>query len=158
MIVRWDGSNWQDSSRNLTPTNVRAGCGLSGDDAWLVGDAGSTYRWRGLAFTPVPTPTTNSLKEVWCGPPSIPGMPTDAVWAIGENGTALFWNGFDWSVAATGLPESLTGITGSSNNDVWISGTSTLYAPAPPHLSPSNRPLQICSRRLLCLSRHWNKS
>lgn len=32
------------------------------------------------------------------------------------------------------------------------------YAPAPPHLSPSNRPLQICSRRLLCLSRHWNKS
>ena len=32
------------------------------------------------------------------------------------------------------------------------------YAPAPPHLSPSSRPLQICSRRLLCLSSHWNKS
>ena len=59
--------------------------------------------------------------------------------------------------SACGVPGGMGG-AGSRGNSGGNGSDGAAYAPAPPHLSPSNRPLQICSRRLLCLSRHWNKS
>ena len=69
--------------------------GSSANDVWAVGLAGTILHYDGTSWSPVSSPTAETLWSVW-------GSAPDDVWAAGGNGTLLRWNGEAWRVFAFG--------------------------------------------------------
>lgn len=84
-LLRMDGSTFErielDTSEDLNAIH----------GGWIVGGAGTAFRWDGLQWTPTPTPTTATLWDVWASAP-------DRATAVSEDGEVLRWDGSDWSI------------------------------------------------------------
>ena len=70
---------------------------------WAVGEAGTTMRWDGSAWTVVPSPTLENLYAVHVGG-------SNDVWAVGANGTLIHWNGTRWDLFRTNTTVRLNAV------------------------------------------------
>jgi hypothetical protein len=115
-LLHWNGTAWSATPSGNTP-------GLSGvwvrglDDAWAVGDKGTTLHWDGTSWSTVASGTSQSLADVW-------GSSSDDVWAVGHGGTILHWDGTSWSAVPSPTGLWLLNASGSSSDDVWAVGLS----------------------------------
>jgi hypothetical protein len=99
-VVHFDGSSWSEShvvrlSRGDNP-NPGDGYGLQGlwaiasNDVFAVGSGGHIDHFNGTAWSPMTSPTTAHLFDVW-------GNSASNVYAVGEGGI-LHFDGSSWSV------------------------------------------------------------
>lgn len=86
--------------------------------AWAVGQAGTALRWDGSAWSPVPTPTRQTLNAVWAAPLD----QLETAIAVGEAGTVLRWGGDAWAEEPAPTRRELRGVWGSGPGDVWAVG------------------------------------
>lgn len=84
-------------------------------DVWIVGDAGSAFRWDGTSWVDFATGTTSQLNAVW-------GSGVSNVFAGGAGGTIVRWDGRGWAATASGTANDINGIWGSSANNVFAVG------------------------------------
>lgn len=126
LVMHYDGDGW-----------TRLDTGAAGDLWWVFGFAGGPIymggtgglilRYQDGAFTPMTTPTTDTVFGIWGSSPA-------DVWAVGGAlggaSGAFAWKleGDAW-VAATGFPADLVTsavmwkVYGRGANDVWLVGT-----------------------------------
>jgi photosystem II stability/assembly factor-like uncharacterized protein len=117
LIVHWDGNAWYNV------TNLPSGghwlrsvhaCALN--DAWAVGDFGTTLHWNGLQWTiSAPSPTTYSLSSVYM-------RASNDVWAVGNNGTIIHWNGGSWASVSSPTRADLRSVCVPGVNEGWAVG------------------------------------
>lgn len=144
LVEHWNGSSW-----SIVPSPVVPGGSLfdavdarGTSDAWAVGTrAGGlpeypatsvtlTAHWNGSHWTSVASPNianrSHRLEDVEM-------IAADDVWAVGSSRDIgglyrtliLHWNGSNWTIVPSpNLPgeNSLTGVSGTSANDVWAVG------------------------------------
>ena len=82
--------------------------------------------------SPTPSPTTNMRNSAlialrvlaWTRASRRPGaaLPASRIWAVGAAGAALHWDGAAWNSVESGSQKTLTGVWGSSANDVTVVG------------------------------------
>ena len=117
-IAHWDGTAWTDLFRSPSgPWWLRTVAGSSATDVWAAGDEGVILHWTGSDWRAVPDPTPALL--VW----RIWALSTREAWAVGD--ATLRWNGTAWSDVSDALPVSsagLGGVSGSSDDDIWLVG------------------------------------
>lgn len=113
-VVMRSGASW--TTLNLAPDLLDVWT-TAADNAWVVGEFGSIYRWNGTTWTRQTTPTTVTLDAVWA-----PGA-SDA-FAGGENGTMLRWNGSTWSAMTFPGTGAVYALWGTSSSNVYAA-TST---------------------------------
>lgn len=97
--------------------------GISKDDLWAVGEAGTAYRVL-AAETVAPSlvahdsRTTATLHGVWSSAP-------EDVWVVGSNGTLRHYTGTDgqrFEVVESPVTSTLRSVWGTSKTDVWAVG------------------------------------
>jgi hypothetical protein len=128
-VLHWDGASW-----TRLDTGVSADLwwvfGFDGGPVYMGGSGGTILRYADGAFTPMTTPTADTVFGIW-------GATPDDVWAVGgaEGGAS---GGFAWRldgdawVAADGFPAAVADskvvwkIHGSAADDVWLVGTAGL--------------------------------
>jgi hypothetical protein len=129
IVIRWDGSDW-----TRLDTGTRGDLwwvhGFAGGPVFMGGKNGHILRYENGAFTPMATPTTDTVFGIW-------GAAPDEMWAVGgmDGGAsgAFAWrrDGDAW-IAAPGFPPELTDtkalwkVWGSSADDVWMVGTAAI--------------------------------
>ena len=116
-IMRWDGTawtvqtgQWNDGWKALwgaNPTDSR--------DLWIVGTGGRIARHDGRTWFRIPSPTSETLHDVW-------GASASDVWAVGDAGTILRWNGTTWRTVPSPTTDVLLAVWGTGPNDVWAVG------------------------------------
>jgi hypothetical protein len=117
-IRRYDGTTWT-LSRYQPGEELRAIFALDKTSVWVVGDAGLILHYDGAAWLPEVSPVSRQFMAVWASSAT-------NVWAAGALGTVLHRNaGGGWDDLTTGTMETLTGISGSSKDDVWFVGIGT---------------------------------
>jgi hypothetical protein len=102
------GGSWQ--TLNLAPDLIDVWT-TSRSDAWAVGEFGFTYRWNGIQWTRIATPTTSTLNTVWSS--------GSTAFAGGDNGTMLRWNGSAWSAMSFPSSANVYGLWGTSSTNVY---------------------------------------
>jgi hypothetical protein len=146
LIEHWDGQQWTivPSPNPATGTGsadvLEAITGVGPSDLWAVGwDLNPALNeilmmflhFNGSTWSVVPSPSVGAQFAV-----AATAITSNDVWAVGndQGGTAgltvaAHWNGTKWSLVPTpslfdGVePENfLTGVTGTSSNNVWASG------------------------------------
>lgn len=92
--------------------------GLSGSDAWAVGDQGLILHWDGKAWTqqPVPAGVTTNLYGVL--------GTMKAVWAVGESGTLLRSDGSSWTRIPLPTTATLLALWIGPDEELWAVGDS----------------------------------
>jgi hypothetical protein len=116
VALHWDGCAW---TQPPVPTSVGllGVWGVSANDVWIVGAAGTALHWNGSVWSPTSTGTTADLS-------AISGTAGDDVWAVGV-GVTVHWNGSAWTTVPGFPPNSTVGlfdgdIWAVAPNDVWV--------------------------------------
>jgi len=137
-----DGLPCSDVEWTVVNTNHPGGVGLSSvwgsgpNDVWAVAAAGSAIHWDGKDWTPVPVATGWSLQAIW-------GTGPNDVWTVSSPNLIFHTTGFangtaQWSPVTPIWDSSnssdqgrrlLRTIWGTSPNDIWIGGDSSLERP-----------------------------
>ncbi len=115
-ISRWTGSEWKLELSG--PIGAFNGIwGFSTNDIWLVGDQLRLSHYHGSSSEEYEiTPDHgDEFYDVW-------GAAPDDVWAVAEQGQMAHWDGSEWSEQKSGTTAYLTGVHGTSANDVWAVG------------------------------------
>jgi hypothetical protein len=129
LIFRHRGQGWEEVEAPQ-PGRVNRVLAVSGGDAWAVGDGRSLY-WDGSRWQAVPTAVIPGSRPQFFG---LAQFGADDVWTAGfapardyrqARGTVQRWEGTGW----TDLPMpdvaefwSLSGIAGTSPQDLWVVG------------------------------------
>ena len=112
-VYRWSGAAW-----DLIAEKAETGTAISGvsaNDAWIVGLAGTLMHWDGDRWASVDRRTTRDLFGVW--------MASEADgWAVGRGGQTLHWDGDRWTVVDGPSDALLRAVHGSGPDDVWAVG------------------------------------
>jgi hypothetical protein len=134
-ILHWDGTDWTEYSRAplATATLNQIWGNASGQELWAVGDQGTIVHYDGRTWAPIRGITTQDLNSVWGFTHDevlAPGA-TDIVWIVGASGTVLRRGGPSLRDFATLSDpriqdQTLLGVSGSADNDVWIVGDDDL--------------------------------
>jgi hypothetical protein len=111
-VVRWNGSMWNSEGVAAGPT-LNDVWSVSDTEAWAVGDSGTTLHYTSPNWTPVSTPTSTALLDVW-------GFNENLFFAVGNLDHAVFLQGGNWQLVTIGLASNLTGMGGTSGDDVWF--------------------------------------
>jgi hypothetical protein len=128
-VARYDGDRWTTVDAGVTGVDLWWVFGVPGSDTvYFGGSKGTILRYRGGAFTPMPTPGGAAIVfGIW-------GASDTDLWAVGsENGAGFAWRGDGTSWTPHALPTGVTGrlfkVHGQSAQDVWISAVngSTLH-------------------------------
>jgi hypothetical protein len=159
LIEHWDGRRWKIMQGANAPASQLYGvAAVSPTDVWAVGGSFSARRvwstfvehWDGHRWTQVPSPADQTPLD------GLVALSADDVWAVGwsvgENGDhegIQHWDGSSWSVALTrrfrdgGWYPSLSGVAGTSRNDIWAVGNAAA-GPLAEHWNGSDwRPVPI---------------
>jgi hypothetical protein len=142
LTERWNGTSWSIiPSPSVSAQNHLLGVkALPGGDVWAVGShnvPGSlafstlTMRWRGGAWSVVPSPDTPSFENHLN---AVDGTGPNDLWAVGHtrNGDysvsaplAMHWDGTAWRVVPTPTANdgTLEGVVALAGNDVWAVGS-----------------------------------
>ena len=99
-VLRFDGTSWSQSHTirfpdpNSAIAYIPNGLWATGpNDVFVVGSGGRIDHYDGTGWSPMTTPITNDLADVWGASPS-------NVYAVGGGGT-LHYDGTSWSVINT---------------------------------------------------------
>ncbi len=150
LVEHWDGTSWtvvpSPEPPDAVSSNFASVSVVSADDIWAVGrtepDNGGynvsalTEHWDGTSWQIVPTPPLNS-SELY----SVSASGPDDAWAVGyvsnddftvARGLIQHWDGQVWtrvrSDDAGRTRTILSGVSGSSADDVWAVGGSDAHA------------------------------
>jgi len=104
---------WEENANYGTEINLRGIWGLSSNDIYSVGDAGTILHYDGVSWSSIESGTTANLTGIW-------GSGSDDIYAVGDGGLMLHYDGSSWSPIATGVTANL--------NDIWGSSADTIYA------------------------------
>ncbi len=114
------GSGLNNPAVRTIDTDLR----LAGSsDGWIVGDNGTILGWDGATWTPVASPTTNNLYDVFCT------SATDCK-AVGENGTIIQWDGSIWFTVPSNTTIDLFAVScepGNPDNCYAAGGNSSFF-------------------------------
>ncbi|MCA0375164.1 MAG: Ig-like domain-containing protein [Gemmatimonadetes bacterium] len=113
VIARWNGTNWTSMGSGTTRT-LNGVWVESTNTAFAVGDNGTALRFDGSTWSSGATGSTAVLDAVW----SAGGVAT----AVGEDGEILRFASGSWSRQVSGTAGTLTGIAGTSANDLVAVG------------------------------------
>lgn len=117
-VFHYDGSTW---SKVSLPGSVPNTLSLNGvwvspeDEAWIVGDGGTSLSISGGKVTSWTTGTSNKLNDLFA-------FPGQYKWAVGDGGIILRHDGKSWSPVHSGTSESLNSLWGASPTDIWAVG------------------------------------
>lgn len=123
VMLRWDGTTWTEVALPAGTRRLHWVAGV-GDALWVVGEAGTSLRRVGEAWSEVATGTDVPLWGIW-------GASDSAIWAVGGDGfvgapALLKYDGAAWSPEAVPPlpPEShaLFKVWGSGAGDVTAVG------------------------------------
>jgi hypothetical protein len=158
LIEHWDGRHWA----SVEGARTGRGCDVSlngvtavaEDDVWAVGTqicaAASVplvEHWDGRRWSKVDVPAPRRAKSV--GLEEVTAITADDVWAVGSfarsatepgRNLALHWNGTRWALVSAPNPgrascsHVLSGISGSSADDVWASSTRSCATAVAPEM------------------------
>ncbi len=130
MIIRWNGSNWQEVDNGTEEYQSYQGvAAVSSTDVWVVGElsggSGSVIRrWNGTSWNDVPHPSASVLNTIVM-------LDTNTGMAAGYRydstaGTftsvVLRWNGSTWSEVATPNITTISAIVLHDANNGWMIG------------------------------------
>lgn len=124
-IVHWDGAVWAEVTSRTTQ-DLHGIWGSGPKDVWIGGSSGTVLHWDGTAFSSVPVPTgfQDLLWAVW-------GSAADNVYFVGiadlsdlssRPAPVLHWDGSRLARVPLAVYLPLTGIWGSSREDLWVVG------------------------------------
>jgi hypothetical protein len=139
LAMHWDGREWRIvPTPNPNPGNnyLDDVAALGPNDAWAVGDSGTTasprsilLHWDGTAWTPGTLPP---LHEDGSGLYSIAALAPNDIWVVGfagnnvfSSGIVLHYDGSQWGVYKTfalARASIFHGVAARSANDVWAVG------------------------------------
>jgi hypothetical protein len=129
MVLHFDGTQWTRLQTGAT-ADLWWVFGFAGGPIYMGGSGGTILRYQDGTFTPMTTPTSDTVFGIWGSSPS-------DVWAVGGAlggaSGAFAWkvDGDAW-VPAEGFPAELAAdsvvwkIYGASADDVWLVGTNGL--------------------------------
>jgi len=105
-LIHWDGSSWKTSleSRGDAGPSMWAVWSLGANDAFIVGGGGEINHFDGTSWTPMASPTTMWLRDIW-------GNAHTNVYTVGTGGI-LHYDGTVWKV-----------INATPGTHVWGVGT-----------------------------------
>jgi hypothetical protein len=129
IILRWDGTEWRETSQPISAGYLYDVAAISPSDAWAVGWYGATAplteHWDGEAWRNVRAPVPGTYHYLY----GVSAVSSNDVWAVGlytgEDGQGhalvLHWNGAQWSLipAPDGVLEAVSAV---SADDVWAVG------------------------------------
>lgn len=116
-ILHYDGKSWTDMS-NPAVNPLNDVWGTANNDVFAVGANGTILYYNGSMWQKIPNATNTALNEVW--------GTLDSVYFVGDSGTILrFTNsgGLEPQMQS-GTTDQLYGIWGTSDSDVFATGTS----------------------------------
>jgi hypothetical protein len=105
------------ADRDWTATELD---GAAADDVWINGLDGQLFHWNGTRVESLRTWKPTPIGAIWTAP-------SGSVWAVGNLGTVLRRSESGWSAATAEFEDSFTWITGTSDDDVWAGGASTIH-------------------------------
>lgn len=109
--VHYDGTSWTLSPG---PVQINSIWGTAANNVWAVGGSGAIYRWDGTIWSPVTSPTTQTLFGVW-------GTASNNVWAVGLAGTIIHYDGTSWTTEPSVATDLLT-VWCASATECWAAG------------------------------------
>jgi hypothetical protein len=123
LVLHYDGSAWERMMTGLTQGDFWWVFGFASGPIYMGGAGGVIVRYQAGAFTPMTTPTTDTVFGIW-------GSAPDDLWAVG--GTADT-NGFAWRLegdawlaepSMPALPDAaIWKVFGKSADDAWLVGS-----------------------------------
>jgi hypothetical protein len=146
LAEHWDGTSWtvvpSPEPPDAVSSNFASVSVVSADDIWAVGrtepDNGGydvsalVEHWDGSSWQIIPTPDLNSSELM-----SVTAQAADDVWAVGyvfnddfsgAYGLIEHWDGHAWTKVTSDDSDrqttSLSGVSGSSADDIWAVGVS----------------------------------
>ncbi|HEU5471079.1 MAG TPA: hypothetical protein VFV67_10530 [Actinophytocola sp.] len=145
MLLRYDGSNWQQVAfpPGATPSSLTiTGMAVVGGHTWLVGHEGVKtiiQEWDGQTWKAHQPPaectqggTSFAGMPNFCNLNSVTAFGPDDIWAAGNGAWAgfkgpllLHWDGTGWQVVQVGSYNeefTLVAVAGRSGTDVWAAG------------------------------------
>jgi len=111
-IVKFDGGTWTTAR---SPFSVSAIHGTGPDDMWIGGAGGSILHWDGAAFRSGFFPGSTTVGGVWSA---------GRCEAFAASFGGYRWLGSSWANGFSGAGGP--GISGSSPNNVWTTGSPTM--------------------------------
>ncbi|MDW7771632.1 MAG: hypothetical protein SCH71_01960 [Desulfobulbaceae bacterium] len=118
-ILHYDGRNWTQENTGID-SDLKGVWGASASSVYVVGENGLILHHDGENLTDVSPSFPGIIRNIWCGDEST------KCFAVGQNG-AIFDDdaGSRWSMHYSAeIPESLNGIWGSSESDIYAVGDS----------------------------------
>ena len=125
LVLHYDGTSWERVETGQTAGDLWWVFGFEGGPIFMGGAGGLILRYEGGTFTPMDTPTNDTVFGIWGA------TPTD-VWAVGgtfdTNGFAWRLNGDTWELEPS-LPTALVAdaaiwkVYGVGADDVWLVGS-----------------------------------
>jgi len=126
LVLHYDGERFERVDTGLDAGTLWWVFGFDGGPVYMGGDGGTIVRYASGVFTPLSTPSTDTVFGIW-------GASPDDVWAVGgasdaRNGFAWRLEGDAWVPEAT-LPADVPDraaiwkVFGISPDDVWFVGS-----------------------------------
>lgn len=142
LMLAWNGVTWQevslpgvttqddqsaeshliiDAPAIPSPNSLNSIAIVSPTDAWVVGAGGRIYRWNGVSWNRVSSPTQTHIQSVSMA------SPYDG-WAVsgslyGHCQTMLRWNGYAWRLVSCPVSTELYDLFMIAPSDGWAVGT-----------------------------------
>ena len=116
-VIHWNGSSWNPSASGSS-RHLYGILALGADDVYAVGTGGTILHYDGTGWTLVsPAWITSEVENVWAANP-------EHIWFSGTDGLLLYLDRITdtWTLVDSGTLETLYGIWGSSDNDIWAAG------------------------------------
>jgi hypothetical protein len=122
-LARWNGSEIVPITRRVVELAPPEGrwvgvYAASANDAWFVGDGGTTAHWDGAMWQ-----QARIAPEAFVT--SLSGTASDDIWVAGATGNRMMvwhWDGHTWKSTDLGAPGELDAIHAESRSDVWAVG------------------------------------
>jgi hypothetical protein len=116
--LRWDGTQWQQTSAGFPFTTYRGIVALDPDNVRVCVQSGQILRWLMQPDTNEPMNGSGTLMGMWGASPS-------NMWAVGEQGFVVVRRGtaaVPWKFLSTPSPANLNRIWGTGGADLWTVG------------------------------------
>ncbi len=113
------GATWSEAFDTSSAGALSGVWGTGPDDVFIVGGSdagGEIYHFDGSDWAPQTVPDGTGLL-VWSF-----GFGSDDVFAVGLEGSVVHYDGTAWTALDSGTDESLWGVWGTSNTDLWVVG------------------------------------
>ncbi len=121
-LVHWNGSSWTTSFEQKSGAG-HVGFALYGvwsldpNDAFLVGGGGKIYHFDGTTWTPMISPTTKWIRDIW-------GNAHTNMYAVGDDGI-VHYDGTTWKVINN--TTTATGVWGVGTDVFVLNGSTILH-------------------------------